>query len=103
RQPRAKRPAPGMHDDDRARDAELAKRLIDHPRLDLRRRILPSRPRAPAMAGTIDQDDAMVVGEEVAERTAHCLEIRACAVQHHDRRTWLAPGDNPLGVWSGAH
>src|SRR3954464_2495548 len=86
RQPRAERAAPGMHDEDRAIDPELAKRLVDHPRLDLRRRILASRTRAPAMAGTVDQDDAMVCGEEIAKRAPHRLEIRACAVQHHDRQ-----------------
>ncbi|MGY3123419.1 hypothetical protein ACVWXQ_007356 [Bradyrhizobium sp. S3.14.4] len=85
RDPRAERTAPGMHDEDRAIDPELTKRLVNHPGLDLRRRILPPHPRAPAVTGTVDQDDAMVFGQEVAERTPHRFEIGARAVQHHDR------------------
>ena len=93
RQPRAERAAPGMHDEDRTIDPELAERLVDHPRLDVRRRILPSRARAPAMAGTVDQDDAMLLGQEVAERMPHRFEVGARAVQHHDRQAGIARAD----------
>ncbi len=44
------------------------------------------RALAPAMAGPVDQDDAMVLLEPVAERKPHVLEIAARAVQQHDRR-----------------
>lgn len=82
-----------MHHEDRAIDPELVKRLIDHPRLDLRRRFLSPPARAPAMAGTIDQNHAAVPGEDVAERPSHRFEIGARAVEHHDRKARIAGTD----------
>ena len=49
-------------------DAELLQRLVDHPRLHRGRRILHALARAPAVAGTIDQNHPMMAGEPLAER-----------------------------------
>ena len=56
----AERAGPGMHHQDRPADAEFRQRLVDHPALDFRRRVLEAGARAPAVAGTIDQDHAMM-------------------------------------------
>jgi hypothetical protein len=87
RNPCAQRTAPGMHHEDRFAHAKLFKRLIDHPPLSGRRRIRDACARAPAMAGTVDQDHAMIFREPVPERLPHHLEIRTSAMQHHDRQT----------------
>ena len=39
------------------------------------------------MAGTVDQDHAVIAGEPFAERLPHHLEIGTRAMEHHDRRT----------------
>ena len=43
-------------------------------------------PVAPAVAGPVDEDHAIVRGQPVGQRQAHVFEIGARAVQHHDRR-----------------
>ena len=42
------------------------------------------------MAWTIDQNHAMGFRQEIAERAPHHLEIRACTMQHDDRRISVA-------------
>jgi hypothetical protein len=74
-----------MHHDDRAADLKFFQRFIDQFRLHCRRRILKVVARAPAVTGTVDQDHAMMFGEQIAERP-HRFEIRAGAMDHHDRR-----------------
>src|SRR5262249_44627623 len=50
---------------------------------------------APAMAGPVEQDDAMMLLEPIGEREPHVLEIAARAVQQHDRRI-IVGGLRPL-------
>jgi hypothetical protein len=53
---------------------EFFQRFIQHSDLRCRRRIFEIVARAPAMAGTVDQDHAMMLSDEVAERP-HRFEI----------------------------
>jgi hypothetical protein len=75
-----------MHHQDHRADAQLQQRLVDHCRLNRGGRIADTRPRAPAMPGTVDQDHPMISREHLAERLPHHLQIRAGAMDHHDRR-----------------
>lgn len=43
-------------------------------------------PLTPTVAGSIDQDDAIARGKDVAQRDPHVAQIAARAVQQHDRR-----------------
>jgi hypothetical protein len=66
------------------------------------------------VAGTVDQDDTMIPGEEIAERPPHRLEVGARAVQHHDRQARIVRPeidevkhgtidlDHPTLRWKGA-
>jgi hypothetical protein len=91
-----------MHHEHRSADAEFFQRLVDHPALDGRRGMLQMRAGAPAVAGTVDQDHPMIFGEPVAERLAHDLEIRARAMDHHDRRTGRIARPDIEDVQAGA-
>ncbi len=87
RDTRAQRAGPGMHHKDRAADAELGQRLLDHAGLNFGRRVLEAGARAPAVSGTVDQDHAVLPGKPFADRLPHHLEIGTRAMEHHDRRT----------------
>jgi hypothetical protein len=76
-----------MHHKNRAADAELRQRLLDHAGLNFGRRILEAGAGAPAMPGTVDQDHAVLSGQPLPDRLPHHLEIGTGAVEHHDRRT----------------
>jgi len=70
RDARAERTAPGMDHQDHPADAQSFQRFIDHSTLDIGRRIVAPRARAPAVPGTIDQDHPTVFGKPVAKPVA---------------------------------
>jgi hypothetical protein len=75
-----------MHDDDDGTGAEFVQGLIDHARVKFRRGIRLAFSNAPAVAGAVDQDHAMMLGQHFAERLSHRLEIAARAMHQQDRR-----------------
>src|SRR5579883_1906058 len=88
RQRRGERAGPGVAENDRPLDAELAQCLRDQRGLTPRRGIAASAGTiAEAVAGPIDQNDAAPRRERVPEGEPLVLEIAARAMQQHDRRT----------------
>jgi len=72
-------------DEDRAIDPELTKRLVNHPGLDLWRRILPPHPRAPAVTGTVDDDGAIAFRQRAEQGHRHVLRLHQGTVNQQDR------------------
>ncbi len=65
---------------------DAVERLRDQRRLPRGRSVFdPARAVAPAVAGTIDQNDASRPREPVAEREPEVAEISAGAMDQHDR------------------
>ena len=84
---RRQQTGPGMGDQDRAAGADARKRLMDEFRLACGRSVgAAAGPVAPAVAGTVDEDHAIVRRQPIGERQAHVLKIGARPVQQHDRR-----------------
>jgi hypothetical protein len=80
-----KRSAPGMTDQDGAPDTELLKRLRDKFRLAFRRSVRGiRRPRAPSVAGTVDQDHTMRSCQRLAQRNPHVFHVSARTMDQHD-------------------
>ena len=79
-----------MAEEHEALDADAPERLRDQCRLPCRRSVRnAARPVAPAMSGAVDQDDAAVRCQPVAEGEAQVLEIAAGAMHKHDRELVL--------------
>ena len=78
---------PRMGDQDGAAGADARERLMNEFRLARGRGVgAAAGPVAPAVAGPVDEDHAIVRGQPVGQRQAHVFEIGARAVQQHDRR-----------------
>ncbi len=67
--------------DDRALDSEVTEHLVHHRSLARRRCAVVGPSLTPTVAGPVDQDDAMLARELIAERDLHVAEVAARAVQ----------------------
>ena len=64
--------------------ALLVRLLIPSVRWFLRRRIGERVARTPAVARPVEHEDAMVVGEQIAQRLPHRLQVGTGAVDQND-------------------
>jgi len=90
RKRRRDRAAERMTEEYKTLDADPVEGLHDQRGLACWRCIrCPARPVAPAVTGTIYQDNAAVQGKVIAEGMTQVLEIAACAVHEDDRQLFL--------------
>jgi hypothetical protein len=76
-----------MPDYDRAHDADALQGLMNERGLARRRGVgVSTRPVAPTMPRTVDQDNAIVRRKPIAERKLHVQKVRGGTVQQHNRR-----------------